>query len=73
MTIKQLKLDLESATLETALTWNSDSEKTLFFYEFCSERVSAFDANIERLREIFENAMLEILDKAYELEETLLS
>lgn len=64
MTIKQLKIDLEQATLKTAQAWKQDNEKTLFFYDFCSERVSAWDANTDRLRWIFESAMLKMLEDA---------
>jgi len=61
MTLKQLKIDLKNATLETARAWERDNEKTLFFFDFCSEYVSAWDSNMCTLREYFEDAMVELL------------
>ncbi len=63
MTEQELKEALTTATLETAKAWRADSEKTIFFIDFVSlgGRVSAWDDNFERLREIFEDKMETLL------------
>ena len=63
MTEQELKEALKTATLETAKAWRADSEKTIFFIDFVSleGRVSAWDDYFERLREIFEDKMENLL------------
>ena len=66
MPIKELKEQLKTATLETAQAWEADSEKTLFLYSWAEERgfwISAWDNNMERLRDIFEDHMYKLLGK----------
>ena len=63
MTIKALKEQLKTDTLETAQAWEADHEKTIFLYSWASERISAFDDNMERLRDIFEDHMYKLLNK----------
>jgi hypothetical protein len=64
MTIKELNEALQTATIETAKAWLADSEKTIFFIDFASlaGRVSAWDDNFERLRDIFETKMENLLN-----------